>query len=102
MRLPIRIQRRCTRGWKMPAHAKYVGRGSLYGNPFRIARSPLDIKYGGALLVATPAEVVEKYREWIKHTPEGGSSPSVRRGTSGASISCAGAASISLVTRMSS
>ena len=71
MRLPIRIQRRHTRGWKMPAHAKYVGRGSLYGNPFRIARSPLDLKYGGAILVATPAEVVEKYREWIKHTPEG-------------------------------
>lgn len=32
---------------------------------------PLELKYGGAIMVATPAEVVEKYREWIKHTPEG-------------------------------
>ena len=29
MRLPIRIQRRSARGWRTPAHAKYVGPGSL-------------------------------------------------------------------------
>lgn len=43
MRLPIRIQRRRARGWKMPAHTKYVGRGSLYGNPFWVARSPFEL-----------------------------------------------------------
>lgn len=71
MRLPRRIQRRITRGWRMPEHAIYVGCGSLYGNPFRTARMPLELKYGGAIMVATPAEVVEKYREWLKSTPEG-------------------------------
>ena len=30
-----RIQRRRTRGWRMPAGAKYVGRGSRWGNPFK-------------------------------------------------------------------
>jgi hypothetical protein len=71
MRLPIRIQRRLDRGWRTPAHAKYVGPGSFYANPFRVARVPLELKYGGAIMVASPAEVVEKFREWIKHTPEG-------------------------------
>lgn len=71
MRLPIRIQRRRARGWKMPTNTKYVGRGSLYGNPFRVARSPFELKYGGALIVESPAEAVEKFREWIRHTSEG-------------------------------
>ncbi|MGU3585851.1 DUF4326 domain-containing protein [Rhodococcus sp. C26F] len=31
---PKRIQRRRTKGWRMPAGAVYVGRGSLWGNPF--------------------------------------------------------------------
>lgn len=71
MRLPIRIQRRRARGWKMPAHAKYVGRGSLYGNPFRVARSARELEEGGDLVVASPAEAVERFREWIGHTREG-------------------------------
>lgn len=50
MRLPIRIQRRRARGWKMPAHTKYVGRGSLYGNPFRVARSARELERAGSLL----------------------------------------------------
>lgn len=71
MRLPIRIQRRRARGWKMPAHTKYVGRGSLYGNPFRVARSVRELEEGGALVVESPAEAVERFREWIGHTREG-------------------------------
>lgn len=34
--MPIRIQRRRTAGWRMPEGAIYVGRGTTYGNPFRI------------------------------------------------------------------
>ena len=66
MRLPIRIQRRRTRGWKMPAHTKYVGRGSLYGNPFRVAQSPFELKYGGTFTVESPAEAVEKVRRRVR------------------------------------
>lgn len=32
--LPLRIQRRRTKGWKMPPNTAYVGRQSLWGNPF--------------------------------------------------------------------
>ena len=36
--MPKRIQRRCSKGWKMPANAVYVGRPTEWGNPF-----PLDV-----------------------------------------------------------
>lgn len=36
MSAPVRIQRKRTKGWKMPEGAIYVGRGTLFGNPFTI------------------------------------------------------------------
>lgn len=33
---PIRIQRKRTKGWKMPPNTVYVARGSKWGNPFTI------------------------------------------------------------------
>ncbi|MGK9270473.1 DUF4326 domain-containing protein [Williamsia muralis] len=34
--MPERIQRKRTKGWRMPEGAVYVGRGSKWGNPYRI------------------------------------------------------------------
>lgn len=34
--MPNRIQRRRTKGWRMPAGAVYVGRGTQWGNPFAV------------------------------------------------------------------
>ena len=31
---PIRVQRKRTKGWKMPENTVYVGRPTKYGNPF--------------------------------------------------------------------
>lgn len=31
---PKGVQRKRTRGWKIPPHCKYVGRPGMYGNPF--------------------------------------------------------------------
>jgi hypothetical protein len=33
---PKRIQRKRTKGWRMPEGAVYVGRGTIFGNPFPI------------------------------------------------------------------
>lgn len=33
---PIRIQRKRTKGWRMPENTVYVGRPSRWGNPFRV------------------------------------------------------------------
>lgn len=35
--MPKRIQRSRKKGWHMPPHARYVGRPTIYGNPFVIS-----------------------------------------------------------------
>jgi hypothetical protein len=49
---PHRIQRKRAKGWRMPEGAVYVGRGSVFGNPFSVARPEW-----------TPEAVVALYRE---------------------------------------
>ena len=34
--MPKRIQRKRTKGWTMPPHTIYVGRPSVFSNPFRV------------------------------------------------------------------
>ncbi len=34
---PQRIQRKRAKGWKMPSGAVYVGRPTIFGNPFKTA-----------------------------------------------------------------
>ena len=31
-----RIQKKRTKGWRMPENAKYIGRPTKWGNPFRL------------------------------------------------------------------
>ena len=35
---PQRIQRQRTKGWRMPEGAVYVGRGTKWGNPWRVGQ----------------------------------------------------------------
>ena len=42
---PKRIQRRRTKGWRVPANAKSVARPSRWGNPFKI--SPAELLASG-------------------------------------------------------
>lgn len=37
--MPKRIQRKRTKGWRAPEGAVYVGRGSKWGNPYRVTLS---------------------------------------------------------------
>lgn len=56
---PTRVQRRRTKGWRMPENTVYVGRGSKWGNPFIVGKPAPNPTVGihskdGLLLV--PAE----------------------------------------------
>lgn len=35
---PRRIQRKRTKGWRMPPNTVYVGRGTAWGNPYTVAK----------------------------------------------------------------
>lgn len=71
-----RIQRKRTKGWRMPENTVYVGRGSMWGNPYRVLNEegwPLiegpsgfceSVEAGG--FAAAQKRVVELYRSaWL-------------------------------------
>lgn len=51
--MPLRIQQQRTKGWRKPVGAVAVGRGTMWGNPWKV-----DV-YG------TREEVVTWYGEWL-------------------------------------
>ena len=63
---PTRIQRRRTKGWKMPENAVSVTRPGFFGNPFKVGSSILDCAY----VVVKNAELSEKEQEAGIVTPE--------------------------------
>lgn len=56
MNVPKRIQRKRTKGWKMPAGAVYVGRPTKWGNPFCVEAC------------GTRSKAVRVYRAWMDGT----------------------------------
>ena len=46
---PVRVQRKRVKGWRMPEGAVYVGRGSRWGNSWRVGSTGWTIKPGGII-----------------------------------------------------
>lgn len=64
---PHRIQRRRTYGFRLPPDAVYVGRGSKYGNPFRIHPPEEEgIRLEGNA-VFTPESAVNQFRRLVAY-----------------------------------
>ena len=61
---PKRIQRLRTKGWRLPAGAIYVGRGSRLGNPYKTGEPASDIE--GGPIVRDAAEAVAMFRSRCK------------------------------------
>ena len=61
--MPERIQRKRTKGWRAPDGAIYVGRGSMWGNPWRVGDTMLT-ENGPTVreFVITPEIAVAFYR----------------------------------------
>lgn len=57
---PKRIQRKRTKGWRMPEGAVYVGRPTRWGNPYP-ARNP----YAEASGPMSPDEAVTEFRAYM-------------------------------------
>jgi len=57
-RKPARIQRKRSKGWRMPDGAVYVGRPSRWGNPYKVS---------GA---TTPLAACELYRDYLRRAPD--------------------------------
>lgn len=64
---PQRIQRRRTRGWRMPEGAVCVGRPSRWGNPFRIGETAWVVTRdsAGDVQVVDAAHAVRLFEEYV-------------------------------------
>ena len=77
MSTPKRIQRKRTKGWRMPENCLYVGRPSKWGNPFYVngyfrigkgwlwCQSYVGAEGGRFTLLKTKEECVEWFRKMI-------------------------------------
>jgi hypothetical protein len=61
--MPERIQRRRTKGWRMPEGAVYVGRPSKWDNPFKVGQP----RPGGRPPL-TASQAVRLYERWLTTT----------------------------------
>ncbi len=67
---PQRVQRKRTKGWRMPEGAVYVGRGSKWGNPYPVgSMHPIG---GGTWVVLNRNASVDLYRQHLEVRPNGG------------------------------
>jgi hypothetical protein len=62
---PKRIQRKRTKGWRMPEGAVYVGRPTRWGNPFL---PHVAVETDFATNETAPQFVVDCFREWLGGT----------------------------------
>jgi len=76
---PQRIQRKRTKGWRMP-NAVYVGRPGRWGNPF-IA----DLLNGGNM---SPEETVDHFRDYRAEDRRKRESAEMRRRGAGKDLAC--------------
>jgi len=63
-RRPKRIQRKRTKGWRMPEGAVYVGRPTVWGNPFRARRNGEGVVDPEGRLVAINGEAILAAADW--------------------------------------
>jgi hypothetical protein len=80
---PRRIQRRRTKGWKMPEGAVYVGRPTRWGNPWKLGDNMHDPAVpGGWRTCATAADCVAAFRRSVDWDPPTAEKPwSIEGGT---------------------
>jgi hypothetical protein len=72
--MPIRIQRKRTAGWKMPANTVYVGRPGPWGNPYAPGDYLDKGPYAG-ITVRDNMHAVVLYREWALAAIRGAALP---------------------------
>lgn len=92
---PTRIQRRRTKGWRAPAGAIYVGRGTRYGNPSRLVHGDngwrVEHETGAPVGTFPTAEdarrfAADAYRHHLRQHPE--LLAAAREELAGAHLSC--------------
>jgi hypothetical protein len=91
--LPKRIQRKRTKGWRMPEGAIYVGRPTCWGNPFVVGKRYMQ---GGTIDAPIWRDIWDRqsaviaYRLWIndRRRTEGPTIEEIERALKGRDLAC--------------
>src|SRR5919198_1525420 len=81
--MPVRIQRKRSKGWRMPEGSVYVGRPTKWGNPWPVGRPGLD----GAVMPDAQA-AVDRYASAIGGAREPRWREEIRRELAGKDLVC--------------
>src|SRR5262245_55721509 len=74
--MPVRIQRERSEGWRMPPDTVYVGRPTIFGNPWSCSGDRMTLIHtptghervmlpAAAIMAQTPADSVKRFRAWL-------------------------------------
>lgn len=70
--MPKRIQRKRTKGWRLPAGAVCVDRSTRWGNPFAVGTTrPHPLEHLGPVEVRDQHHAMVLFDNWLLTTPEG-------------------------------
>ncbi|MEU1449880.1 DUF4326 domain-containing protein [Streptomyces mirabilis] len=92
---PARLQRRRTAGWRAPTAAKYVGRGTRWGNPYTVTQcgpTHAVLNETGSVIFGSKSETearrvaVDWYRAWFSSQPD--LAAAVRQQLAGRDLMC--------------
>ncbi len=75
---PLRIQRRRTKGWRMPPNTISVCRPGPWGNAYRPSPAIQDDYFGGSIPALTAADCARLYGEHLQGCLAGQFGPSLR------------------------
>jgi hypothetical protein len=64
--MPTRIQRKRTKGWRMPENAIYVGRPTQWGNPYQVGSEMRDIFDPRRTARMTVGDALHFYRGYVR------------------------------------
>jgi len=71
--MPKRIQRKRTKGWRIPKKTIYVGRPTVWGNPFEVGCNASHFSIEMPVCLETIEDVLRCYRDyvelWLKVSP---------------------------------
>ena len=84
--MPVRIQRKRTKGWKMPACAVYVGRPTKWGNPWPI--TPSSKRHWSCGEEFYHRRAVEAFSRWIKDEEQDELLSDIRQELKGKDLAC--------------
>ncbi len=72
MSKPQRIQRRRTKGWRMPDNTVYVGRGPKWGNMYRLGKTLVRVPSSDGTGFEQETDWMKKVGDTYAHTYPGG------------------------------